>query len=223
MPRYFLIASKEKFSEENENPVFDLTPALMDLLREYINYNKNIPAQIARFTFEADQYFLRFKSCIKGYIRKSREEDLKYDAVFARLAEHAQKLSLITAQKKYTKNNDFYYEIGLEGLEWAVAVVVSSARQILKIMDESFSENVIEENHKRVLNVIRDVQKRTKDKDRWIRRRDIFRKCRFVNAQTLESLLLRYEIENLIELKPGARKGRGLLVRIKIKGEKSEA
>jgi len=108
-------------------------------------------------------------------------------------------------------------------MQWSIAVVVSSARHLLKTMDENFSENITEENHKRVLKIIKGLSHKSKKREGWIRRRDIYQKCRFMTSQTLENLLLRYETERLVQLKPGDRGGKGLLVRIKQKGEKNAA
>lgn len=225
LPRYFLIKAEKKFSEENTNPVFEFTKELHESLVELMNFSTKMSPSIAILTFEAEQYFLSFKNCINSYIKKSRDNDLKYDAIFARMAEHAQKLALITVYKNFNKPNpdDFTYEINLEGIKWAISVVVSSARHLLKTIDEDFFENIIEENHKRVLNIIREISRKSKVKDAWLRKRDIYQKCRFISTQLLENLLLRYEIENLVELKVGAKGGKGILVRVKQKGEKKNA
>ena len=220
LPRYFLINLEEKFPEENTNINPEFTPNLIESLREFMNFGTNLSPQPVHLTFEAQQYFLSFKNFANECLKKCRENDLKQEAIFARIVEHAQKLALITSNKTFDNS---LYEINIKGMEWAIAVVISSAVHLLKIMDENFSENITEENHKRVLKIINELSRKSKKREGWVRRSAIYQKCRFMTSQTLESLLQRYEIEKLVELKQGARGGKGLLVKIKQKGERKNA
>lgn len=205
LPRYMFFKSEKKLYEWNKESSSSFSESLSAKLVEFVDRSNKIIPQIAKRSEEADEFYNRFQNQVEAYYQKCIEEDSKNTPIIARLVEHAQKLSLLMAQKdKYGQ-----FEISLEGIQWAIGVSIENAKQLLET-GELFSENIVEDEFNKVLSIVKKVSKR-----KFVWKSKIYQKCRFITTSRLEDLLKRFEFEELVEIKAAKRNSKEILVRSK--------
>lgn len=203
LPRYLYFAADKSLPKKKiSKPVYLFPESLQKLLQNLSQQNKN-QRRSAKMTMSAQICHNAFEKLLTTYKEICLQHGLTVEEpIFARLLEHILKLSLLTVDF-----NSSFPEITVEGMRWAISVAVKSAQNLLLMKEHYISENKIEETYKRVLKIVKKVSQ-----GKWVQRRHISRRCRFINARTFEESLKRFEEEGYVELQLG-KKGYGILVR----------
>lgn len=212
LPRYLLFTTEQHFFKENPYPLYDMSQELKTLLEDF-KTEGSYPRQDASLNNDAYAYFNEFKAHVqacreKGFESSVLNNQARFDAVLARLPEHAVKLSLLGAVKSYTG-----YEITHSAISWGIGVALFSFKNLVHTIQHNLYENKTEEYRHRVLEIIRVLSQ-----GKWVRRRDISRKTFFLRKRELEDILSRLQDEEMIEIKQ--EKANVFLIRSVERGKK---
>ena len=201
IPRYLMFIGQEESYPKNTQLSYEKRPELLNNLASIKNYTSDLHLSIAKFSPEARQHLDAFEKRMEEHLREAVRLKNHYEGIFARALEHATKLSLLSVV--YLSSG---YTVTLEGAQWATSVVCHCIRTLLIAVADKLAENQVEENHKRILRMIRE-----NSKGEWIWKRNIFQRARFLTTRTLDDVINRLKEEGLIEIKEGRNRGSLLL------------
>ena len=215
LPRYLLFMAPQQFFPKNAHLRSEMSWNLRTALERF----KTTPLSgclSAYFDEEAQDYLDEFEACVQQCRKEAQArtpwDAFRYDAILARLPEHAKKLALLGAVRSETTN---CFIMSLPAIAWGIAVALFSFRNMERVVDSRIHENQTEKNYARVLSIIKELSRGD-----WIRRRDLFQKTRFMTINALEEVLTRLKEEERIDIKSAPRKA--YLIRYINKGDKND-
>lgn len=212
LPRYLLFTTNQHFFKENKYLTYEMATPFKVLLEDLKKGDSYVP-QDALLSQEAFVYLEEFKSHVQACREKILDSSIlnnhaRFDAVLARLPEHAVKLSLLGATSNFTG-----YEIPHSAISWGIGVALFSFKNLVHTIQHNLYENKTEEYHYRVLEIIRRLSK-----GKWVKRRVILQSARFLRVRELDDTLNRLRDEEMIEIKQ--EKANVFLIRSVERGKK---
>lgn len=212
LPRYLLFTTGQHFFKENKYLTYEMATPFKVLLEDLKKGEGYVP-QDALLSQEAFVCLEGFKNHVQTCREKILESSVlnnnaRFDAVLARLPEHAVKLSLLGATSNFTG-----YEISSNAMLWGIGVALFSFKNLVHTIQHNLYENKTEEYHYRVLEIIRYLSK-----GKWVKRRVILRAARFLRVRELDDTLNRLRDEEMIEIKQ--EKANVFLIRSVERGKK---
>lgn len=147
---------------EEEIKIWEKKPTTISLDKFPINLqNKNLDV-----TDESSAYLDKFhQACLK----KSRDSigDDERTYILRRAKEIARKISFLTVQEEGI--------VRIEGMKWAVAVVVFCLRSTIELMDQHFGQSVFLKEKKKIQSIIEKLYYKNKSQRKELTKREVLR------------------------------------------------
>ncbi|MEB3703307.1 hypothetical protein Bealeia2_02001 (plasmid) [Candidatus Bealeia paramacronuclearis] len=198
LPRYLLFYEAEAVFEKNQSLRKTIPDALADLLQQ-LEITNSSTRQICTYDEEALALVQRFEKRVEAVqlrlIEAAQEEHaFELSALVARLCEHVEKLSLLTAW-----HEGAIRPITARGVSWAIAITLQSFETWKTLLRQGLHDTQTEELRAKVLRAIQKIAT-TQDLSTWITRKAICRKTQYLKPKERDEILHQLSEEECIEM-----------------------
>ncbi|MBF0263147.1 MAG: PriCT-2 domain-containing protein, partial [Magnetococcales bacterium] len=202
LARFLILKTRDDYPERNRrNASCDTPPSLIESLIQLSKSGGKGKGNLAGITtdgstilnpsvvpmsLEAISLFDALGETITTQLRRSRGS--LYSPILARVWEHAAKVAMIRA----VAANPSSPVIRRQDAHWAIALVRYSVNTMIQDVEHHVADNLIEQNHKRVLEIIRAAGRN------GVTKTDLGNKSRFLTRRERNEILAELEDDGII-------------------------
>jgi hypothetical protein len=214
LPRYLLFYEAEAVFEKNKSMCKIIPDSLSDILKQ-LEITNSSARQVCTYEDDALELVQRFEKRVEAVqmslIEASQEEHaFELSALVARLCEHVEKLSLLTAW-----HEGAIRPITARGVSWAISITLKSFEKWKNRLREGLHDTQTEEMRAKVLRAIQKIAA-SQDLKMWITRNALCRKTQYLKLKEREEILHQLVEEECIEI--CVRGEKQILLRLTKKG-----